>query len=76
MQDRHLDFYIKFGLNVAYYRKLKGMTQETLAELSYTAEPNHISLIETGKVGISFDKLFDISKALEIEPSKLLEFRD
>ena len=75
MNYKHIDYYIKFGLNVAYYRKLKNITQRELAEI-IDAEPNHISRIENGNVGMSFDRFFDICNALEILPNKLLEFRE
>jgi len=75
MNYKYVDYYIKFGLNVAYYRKLKNMTQRELAD-SINAEISHISKIENGHVGMSFDRLFDICEALGVQPNKLLEFRD
>ncbi len=32
MQTKYEQEYIKFGLKVQYYRKLRGMTQEAFAE--------------------------------------------
>ena len=32
MKDQYLDKYRKMGLKISYYRKLKGLTQEQLAE--------------------------------------------
>ena len=75
MNYKYVDYYIKFGLNVAYYRKLKNLTQRELADM-INAETSHISRIENGNVGMSFDKLFDICEALGVRPNKLLEFRD
>lgn len=71
------DKYIALGLNVAYYRKREGMTQEQLAEKagisrSYLGEieaPNMIT-------NISLEVLFNISKALNIAPQKFLDFRE
>lgn len=68
--------YIQLGLNIAYYRKLIGYTQEELAEEANLSR-SYISTIEAPNEvkTISLEVLFDIAKALKIEPSKLLEFR-
>ena len=34
MDNRHLDTMTKIGLNILYYRKQKGYTQQQLAELT------------------------------------------
>lgn len=69
--------YIQIGLNIAYYRKLQGYTQEELSELSGISR-SHISAIEAPNIvhNISLEVLFNIANALKIEPAKLLEFRD
>ena len=69
--------YIQLGLNISYYRKLQGYTQEELAELCIISR-SHISSIEAPNVvySISLEMLFNIAKALNIEPYKLLEFRN
>ena len=63
------------GLNISYYRKLRGHTQEQLAEM-VGLEPDSISKIENAKVGASLDTLFALAKALDVPPHKLLEFRE
>jgi len=77
MNTDHGDKYIKIGWNIAYHRKAKGMTQLQLAEKANISR-SFISAIEASKmtVGMSFETFFDIAEALEIEPHKLLEFRD
>lgn len=75
MRAEYKDCYKKIGLNIAYYRKLKDYTQEVLAE-KIDVDQTHISKIEVASVGISLDTLFDLAKALEVAPHKLLEFRD
>lgn len=69
--------YIQLGLNIAYYRKLQGYTQEELAELSGISR-SHISAIEAPNVihNVSLEVLFNLAAALRIEPYKLLEFRE
>ena len=68
--------YIQLGLNIAYYRKLIGYTQEELAE-EVNLSRSYISTIEAPNEikTISLEVLFDIAKSLRIEPSKLLEFK-
>ena len=75
MDYKHLDRHIKLGLNIAYYRGLRNITQEQLAE-HLDGAATHISKIERGIVGVSLDRLFDIADYLKVEPSKFLEFRD
>ena len=69
--------YVQIGLNIAYYRKLQGYTQEELSELSGISR-SHISAIEAPNIvhNISLEVLFNIAKALKIEPYKLLEFSE
>lgn len=69
-------FYIELGYNVAYYRKHAGLTQESLAE-KVGISRQHLSAIEAPNIcrPISMDLLFDLAKALEIEPYKLIQFR-
>lgn len=69
--------YIQLGLNIAYYRKLQGYTQEELAELSGISR-SYMSTVEAPNIvcNISLEVLFNIAQALKIEPYKLLEFRD
>ena len=68
--------YIQLGLNISYYRKLIGYTQEQLAEEADLSR-SYISSIEAPNEikTVSLEVLFNISRALNIEPSKLLEFR-
>lgn len=69
--------YIQLGLNISYYRKLQGYTQEELAELAGLSR-SHISAIEAPNIihTLSIEALFNIAAALGIEPYKLLEFRE
>lgn len=71
------DYYIAIGLNIAYYRKRAGMTQEQCSERagisrSFLGEIEAPNMVTT----LSLEALFNISSALGIAPSKLLEFRD
>ena len=75
MKAEYKDMYEKFGLNVVYYRKRKRLTQLQLAEL-IDVDRSHISAIELGNVGVSFDVVFKMCEVLEIRPKDLFDFRD
>lgn len=76
MDRKHNDKYLQLGLNIAYYRKLKNLTQEELAE-QVDVSRTHISNIEATRVdkSLSLDLLFDIAQALDIDVAKLFEMR-
>lgn len=75
MDAAQFEKYKLLGLNISYYRRKKGLTQEQLAE-RVGIEPNHISNIELAKTGASLDVLFQIADVLEIPVHKLFEFRE
>ena len=67
MTDERKKQYLQLGLNIAYYRKLKGLTQIDLAE-SVNLSRTHISNLEAPNMptSISLEKLFDIADVLDI----------
>ena len=75
MKEQYRDFYEKFGLNVVYYRKRKRYTQLQLAEL-IDVDRSHISAIELGKVGVSFDVICRLCEVLDVKAKDLFDFRD
>ena len=74
MKMKHMREYKYLGLNIAYYRKANGWSQEKLAELINISR-THMSRIETADCAVSLDVLFDICNVLKISPDKLFEFR-
>ena len=76
MKNRSKQF-MQLGLTVGYYRKLKGMTQQDLAD-AVNLSRTHISNLEAPHMStsISLEKLFDIADALGVPMSKLLDFRE
>jgi len=68
--------YRMIGLNIAYYRKLKGLTQLQLAELAGISR-THMSNIEAPNMptSISLDTLMDLADVLEIPLCTLLTFK-
>lgn len=75
MNRKHFAKYQKLGLNIAYYRRKKGLTQMQLAEM-VNIDRTHMGRIETAVVSGSLDVIFDIADVLELPVSKLFEFRD
>ena len=76
MAYKYQNRYLQLGLNIAYYRKLKGFTQVQLSEIVDISR-THMSNIEApGMIkSVSLDVLFNIADALGVEPGKLLEIR-
>ena len=72
---KYNDEMIQIGLKIGYLRRQKGMTQEQLAEKA-NLSVGFLSQIEAPSVsmGLSLTTLFAIAEALQVPPSKLLEF--
>ena len=75
MLTKYKNDYIKIGLKVSYYRKLRSLTQEQLAEIM------HCDVTFIGQIGapnmykaISMDTLFRLATALDIPAYRLLYF--
>lgn len=75
MDAAQLEKYKLLGLNVSYYRRKKGLTQEQLAE-QVGKDRTHIGNLEVARSGVSLDVIFRIADALEVPVHKLFEFRD
>ena len=77
MDYKRMNEFRLLGLTIAYYRKLRGMTQADLAEATQLSR-THISNIEApnGKTSISLNKLFDIAEVLEVPMKDLFDFRE
>ena len=72
---KYKDEFISTGLKIGYLRRQKAMTQEQLAEKAGLSV-GFLSQIEAPNmaVAISLTTLFSIAEALQVQPSKLLEF--
>ena len=75
MKAEYKSLYEKFGLNGVFYRKRRKMTQLQLAAL-VGLDRSHISAIELGNVGVSFDVIFKLCEVLGVSPKELFDFRD
>ncbi len=73
MKEEYYDEYRRIGLKISYYRKLKGMTQEQLAE-KINKNLAFIGAVEAPNINrtVSLDTLFDIAKVLNVPPHKFL----
>ena len=65
------DKYNALGLNIAYYRKRQGMTQEQLAERADVTN-NYISHIENCRSIPSLETVVKLCGALGVTPDELL----
>lgn len=74
METKYHEQYIKFGLKVQYYRKLRGMTQEAFAD-AIDKSWSFVAKIEspTRPFGVSMETLFTIADVLQVPVSKLFE---
>ena len=75
MDAAQIEKYKLLGLNVAYYRRRRELTQEQLAEM-VDVERTHIGNLKQKKNGVSLDVVFRVADALEVPVHKLFEFRD
>ncbi len=73
MKEEYYDKYRSLGLKISYYRKLKGLTQEQLAE-KIDKDTSFLGSVEAPNINrtVSLDTLFDIAKALDVPPYKFL----
>lgn len=77
MTEKRANQYRQLGLTIAYYRKLRGLTQMQLAEYTNLSR-THISNLEAPNMptSISIDTLFEIADILDVPVSKFFEFRE
>ncbi|WP_294410752.1 helix-turn-helix transcriptional regulator [uncultured Ruminococcus sp.] len=73
MKEKYYDKYRTIGLKIGYYRKLRGLTQEQLAE-KIDKNLAFMEAVEAPNVNrtISLDTLLDIAEALDVPPHKFL----
>lgn len=74
MQKEQKDKYKALGLNIAYYRKARNLSQDQLAELVDISR-THMSRIETAECAVSLDVVFNLCDALQVMPAQLFDFR-
>lgn len=67
------NIYLEVGNKVRFYRKLQKFTQEELGEM-LDIDQSYLGRIERGEINITLETLAKISDALQVNPSKLLEY--
>lgn len=75
MQNKYYKDYKNLGMNIAYYRKLRGISQEKLSEMANISR-THMSRIETADCAVSLDVVFALAEALQIEQYKLFQNKE
>ena len=77
LKVEHETKYKKLGLKISYYRKLKGLTQEQLAEI-INKNLAFIGAVEAPNINrtVSLDTLFDIADVLEVPVYKFFDFHE
>ena len=73
VEFKNRDRFIQLGIAIAALRKMRGMSQEQLAEKANVSR-SHISSIEAPGIArpFSLEVFFNIADALEIDPSDLI----
>ncbi len=73
VEFKNRDRFIQLGITIAALRKMRGMSQEKLAEKSGVSR-SHISSIEAPNIirPFSLEVLYNIADALDVEPAELL----
>ena len=76
MREDYRERFRILGLRIAYYRKMRGMTQEQFAE-AIGRSVSFVSQIEANNAadvkGVSLETLFLISEKLDVTVSRLFE---
>lgn len=75
MQPKHHNKFQLLGLNIAYYRKQRNLSQLQLAE-RINISRTHMSRIETADCAVSLDVIFEICEELDVPLCKMFDFRD
>ena len=70
---KNRDRFVQLGLTIAAIRKMKGFSQEKLAEKAHISR-SHLSSIEAPNIlrPFSLEVLYNIADALDVEPGDLL----
>lgn len=73
-ETKNRDRFIHLGIAIAALRKMRGLSQEQLAEMANVSR-SHISSIEAPGITrpFSLEVFFNIADALEIDPADLIQ---
>ena len=70
---KNRDRFIQLGITIAALRKMRGLSQEKLAEMAHISR-SHLSSIEAPNIvrPFSLDVFYNIADALDVDPGELL----
>lgn len=73
IEFKNRDRFIQLGITIAMLRKMRGMSQEQLAEKAHRSR-SHISSIEAPNIirPFSLEVFFNIADALDVPPADLI----
>jgi len=73
VEHKNVDRFIQLGIAVAALRKIRGLSQEDLAEKANIGR-SHLANIESPNLAYNFtlNTLFNIADALDVPPEKLI----
>lgn len=71
---KNRDRYIQLGITISTLRKMRGLSQEQLAEKANISR-SHLSSVEAPGIArpFSLEVFFNIADALEVDPADLLK---
>lgn len=75
MQNKYNEEYKNLGRNIAFYRKLRGISQEKLSEMVNISR-THMSRIETADCTVSLDVVFALAEALQVEQYNMFQNKE
>ena len=77
VDKKHNPLLIKIGLNIAYYRKWRSLTQEELAANAGVSRTTIANIENPDKFqSMSLSTIFKLADALDIPSKKFFDFRD
>ena len=73
VEYKNRDRFVQLGITIATIRKMRGMSQEKLAEKAGISR-GHLSIIEAPNMANDFkmETFFKIADALKVDPAELL----
>lgn len=67
------EFFVIVGKRIAGYRKERKMTQVVLSDLC-DMEQSNLARLESGKMNLTLETLFKLSKALDVPVKNFFDF--
>ncbi len=74
IEFKNRDRFIQLGIVISTLRRMKGLSQEELAEAAHISR-GHLSMIEAPGAAHSFslEVFFNLADALEVDPADLIQ---